>query len=91
MIHELETNYASAVQGDTPRKINMEHKNEGLENDFPLQMSNGWLSGSMSIFLGLSWMTNFKKWAKKNSHFPLYWLPNGDPYIMVYENPHITG
>ena len=41
MIHELETNYVSAVQGDTPRKINMEHKNEGLENDFPLQMSNG--------------------------------------------------
>ena len=40
MIHELETNYVSAVQGNTPWKIKMEHNNEGLENHFPLQMGD---------------------------------------------------
>ena len=29
---------------------------------------------------------------QKNSHFPLYWLFQRDPYtVMVYCNPHITG
>ena len=91
MIHELETNYVSAVQGDTPRKINMEHKNEGLNNDFPLQMSNGWLSGSMSIFRGLSWMTNFNKWAKKRTPTFHYTGCLVGILMMVYKNPHITG
>ena len=28
---------------------------------------------------------------KKRPHFPLYWLFNRDPYVMVYYNPHIIG
>ena len=35
----------------TPRKINIEHENDGLEDDFPFQM--GVFSGSMVIFRGV--------------------------------------
>ena len=43
------------LQLATPRKINMEHNNGGLEDDFPFQ--NRWFFGSMLIFQGVYYRT----------------------------------
>ena len=45
------------------------------------------LSTYLDRFCNQSYMSH----EKKPSYFPLYWLVNRDPYVMVYYNPYIIG